>query len=135
MQQDIALDAIGGWLRNANANMERPHRRLGDIEAGMPNAEHLAHFENYRRRYFSDSLLPGRGVEEIPGTLGAHGANPNVWADLEAGVTTLFWSIGVISPGRVVACDLVPEALALPAAEPEKQDQVLNQRGRTGNTG
>ncbi|MEM0935712.1 MAG: class I SAM-dependent methyltransferase [Pseudomonadota bacterium] len=115
-------EAIGGWLKDADAGMDRRHRRLSDIDASELNGDHLAYFEDYRTRYFNDRLLPGQGVEEILGTLSAHGGSPETWVDLGAGVTTLFWSIGVNQPGRVIACDLVPEALKVLAAFKESDE-------------
>lgn len=108
-----APEAIGGWLRAADASFDRRHRRLDDIDAAALDPAHLAYFEDYRRRYFNDRLVPGQGVENILDALTTHGGQPARWADLGAGVTTLFWAIGVNSPGQVVACDLVPEALTV----------------------
>ncbi|MDE3080695.1 MAG: class I SAM-dependent methyltransferase [Paracoccaceae bacterium] len=113
MQHETAPEAIGGWLKDADAGMIRQHRRLSDIGADALDPAHLAYFEDYRSRYFNDRLLPGQGVEEILATLSNHGGRPARWVDLGAGVTTLFWAIGVDRPAQVVACDLVPEALSV----------------------
>ena len=111
--EDMTIKAIGGWLKDADAGMDRRRRRLTDLETSAMNPDHIAYFEDYRSRYFNDRLVPGQGVEEILATLMEHGGTPDLWIDLGACVTTLFWSIGVRNPGRVVACDLVPEALSV----------------------
>ena len=116
MPQDTTLEAIGGWLKEADARLDRHHRRLSEIDANTLNSEHLAYFEDYRTRYFNDRLIPGQGVEEILTTLAHQGGTPVRWADLGSGVTTLFWAIGVDRPEQVVACDLVPEALSVLSA-------------------
>jgi hypothetical protein len=103
------VEAIGGWLKDADLGLDGRHRRLEDIAAFDPRR--LAYFEDYRTRYFHASLIPGQGVEPILETLACHGGAPNHWVDLGAGVTTLFWAIGVHAPGAVAVCDLVPEAL------------------------
>ena len=103
------VEAIGGWLKDADSGLERGYRRLEDIAAFDP--QRLAYFEDYRTRYFHAPLIPGLGVEPILETLARHGGAPNFWADLGAGVTTLFWAIGVNAPRAVAVCDLVPEAL------------------------
>ncbi|MCA3561245.1 MAG: hypothetical protein IOC82_09500 [Aestuariivirga sp.] len=104
-------DAIGGWLREADGDLRRDHRLLEQIAPSELSATHLAYFEDYRQRYFNDRLIPGQGVEEIQSMLLQHGGSPRNWADLGAGVTTLYWSIGVSPTGSICACDLVPEAL------------------------
>lgn len=111
--EGTTMAAIGGWLKDADAGMDRRRRRLADLETSAMNPDYIAYFEDYRGRYFNDRLIPGQGVEEILATLRKYGGTPDLWIDLGAGVTTLFWSIGVRDPGRVIACDLVPEALAV----------------------
>ncbi|RVG77997.1 hypothetical protein [Sinorhizobium meliloti] len=113
---EIPLEAIGGWLKDEDSRLDRTFRRLGDIPTDTLNREYIAYFEDYRHRYFNDRLLPGQGVEEILQALRQHGGTPRRWIDLSAGVTTLFWSIGVNRPDAVCACDLVPEALHVLAA-------------------
>jgi SAM-dependent methyltransferase len=105
------IEAIGGWLKDADESLDRRYRRLEDIAPAAFAPERLAYFEDYRARYFNDALIPGQGVEPILETLARHGGAPNHWVDLGAGVTTLFWAIGVNAPRAVSACDLVPEAL------------------------
>ena len=105
------VEAIGGWLKDDDPAMDRRYRRLADIGSDSLKAEHLAYFEENLDRYFNDRLIPDQGVEEILEALRDHGGRPARWIDLGAGVTTLFWSIGVNAPQRVFACDLVPEAL------------------------
>jgi hypothetical protein len=113
---DANVEAIGGWLKDADAHLERTYRRLQDIDPTTMNPEHLAYFEDYRTRYFNDRLIHGRGVEEILETLTRFSSTPEHWIDLGAGVTTLFWSIGVNKPKSVSACDIVPEALHILSA-------------------
>jgi hypothetical protein len=113
---DANVEAIGGWLKDADAHLERTYRRLQDIDPATMNPEHLAYFEDYRTRYFNDRLIHGRGVEEILETLTCFSSTPEHWIDLGAGVTTLFWSIGVNKPKSVSACDIVPEALHILSA-------------------
>jgi hypothetical protein len=105
------VEAIGGWLKDADAGLDRRYRRLGDIATLDP--QRVAYFEDYRTRYFHAPLIPGQGVEPILETLARHGGAPNRWIDLGAGVTTLFWAIGVNAPRAVAVSDLVPEALAV----------------------
>lgn len=100
---------IGGWIKDAGAL--RGNCLLQDIDPAEFNPDHLAYFQDYRTRYFNDRLVPNQGVEEILGMLRDHGGSPSHWIDLGAGVTTLFWAIGVKSPGAITVCDLVPEAL------------------------
>ncbi|MGV1832996.1 hypothetical protein ACQZ6Z_26960 [Agrobacterium vitis] len=108
---ETPVEAIGGWLKDDDSHLDRTFRRLGDIPADTLNREHIAYFEDYRQRYFNDRLLPGQGVEEILQVLQQYGGTPRRWIDIGAGVTTLFWSIGVNQPETVCVCDLVPEAL------------------------
>jgi hypothetical protein len=103
------VEAIGGWLKDADAGLDRRYRRLEDIADLDP--QRVAYFEDYRARYFHAPLIPGQGVESILETLVRHGGAPNRWIDLGAGVTTLFWAIGVNAPRAVAVSDLVPEAL------------------------
>jgi hypothetical protein len=103
------VEAIGGWLRDADDGLDRRYRRLEEVAALDP--ERVAYFEDYRTRYFHSALIPGQGVEPILETLARHGGAPNSWVDLGAGVTTLFWAIGVNAPRTVAVCDLLPEAL------------------------
>ncbi len=113
LENDTTVEAVGGWLKEAEGKIERGHRRLIDISLDALNPEYMAYFEDYRSRYFNDKLMPGQGVEEILVALREHGETPDRWIDLGAGVTTLFWSIGVRNPGQIIACDLVPEALSV----------------------
>lgn len=108
---DVRTEAVGGWLKDEDCRMGRDYRRLGDIPVQALNAEHIAYFEDYRRRYFNDCLVPGQGAEDILDALKRHGGAPKHWIDLGGGVTTLFWSIGVNKPRAISVCDLVPEAL------------------------
>lgn len=108
---EMPLEAFGGWLKEEDGRLDRTFRRLWDISPDEFNPKHVAYFEDYRKRYFNDRLLPDQGVAEILGALKNHGGTPRRWIDLGAGVTTLFWSIGVDQPGAICACDLVPEAL------------------------
>lgn len=108
---ETPVEAVGGWLKDADPAMDRRYRRLADIDSASFMAEHLSYFEDYLDRYFNDRLIPDQGAEELLGTLRDHGGQPDRWIDLGAGVTTLFWSIGVNAPQRIFACDLVPEAL------------------------
>jgi len=108
---DVRIEAVGGWLKNEDCRMGRDYRRLGDIPIEALDAEHIAYFEDYCRRYFNDCLVPGQGAEDILYALKCHGGTPRHWIDLGGGVTTLFWSIGVNKPGAISVCDLVPEAL------------------------
>lgn len=108
--------AIGGWIRDAGAGSFSDCRSLDDFPLAAMNAGHLAYFEDYRQRYFNDRLVAGQGVEDILFCLRDHGGSPRRWIDLGAGVTTLFWSIGVESPDAIAAADLVPEALHVLAA-------------------
>ncbi len=103
------IEAIGGWLKEAEGGLDRRYRRLEDVATLDP--QRVAYFEDYRTRYFHASLIPGQGVETILETLARHGGAPSRWIDLGAGVTTLFWAIGVNAPRAVAVCDLVPEAL------------------------
>ena len=105
------VEAIGGWLKEQDSSLDRSYRRLSDISTASFSADHIAYFEDYRRRYFNECLIPGQGVDEILQTLKQQGGTPRSWIDLGAGVTTLFWATGVNSPQAVAACDLVPEAL------------------------
>ena len=105
------VEAIGGWLKDADSGLDRAYRRLEDIAAAAFDPRRLAYFEDYRTRYFHAPLIPGQGVEPILETLARHGCAPNHWIDLGAGVTTLFWAIGVNAPRAVAVSDLVPEAL------------------------
>ncbi len=109
----MTIEAIGGWLKDADPGMNRSYRRLDDLDPGVMSPEHIAYFEDYRNRYFNDRLISGQGIEEIMTALWNHGGLPDLWVDLGACVTTLFWSIGVRKPGRVIVCDLVPEALSV----------------------
>jgi hypothetical protein len=104
-------EAIGGWIREADSALRRDHRLLEQVSPSDLSATRLAYFEDYRQRYFNDRLMPGQGVEEIQSMLVRYGGSPRSWADLGAGVTTLYWSIGVGPTGDICACDLVPEAL------------------------
>jgi hypothetical protein len=113
---DTRTAAIGGWIKDAEAGSRVGHSSLDEYPVSSMNAEHLAYFEDYRRRYFNDRLIAGQGVEDILFCLRDHGGTPRRWIDLGAGVTTLFWSIGVQSPGEVAAADLIPEALHVLAA-------------------
>ena len=108
---DMEVRAVGGWLKEDDARMNRSYRRLVDMDRALMNPGHLAYFEDYLVRYFNDRLVSGQGVEEILAALGTHGGAPGRWIDLGAGVTTLFWAIGVNAPQSVFVCDLVPEAL------------------------
>jgi len=104
------IEAIGGWIKDADAGLDRSYRRLEQV--GRLDPERLRYFEDYRSRYFNDRLMPGQGAEEILSALRDHGGRPAHWIDLGAGVTTLFWAIGLeAAPGAVSVCDLVPEAL------------------------
>jgi SAM-dependent methyltransferase len=103
------VEAIGGWLKDADEALDRRYRRLEEV--ALLDPQRVAYFEDYRTRYFHSALIPGQGVEPILETLARHGGAPNRWVDLGAGVTTLFWAIGVNAPGAVAVCDLVPEAL------------------------
>lgn len=103
--------AIGGWIKGAGNGSAVACRPLGDFPVTAMNAGHVAYFEDYRRRYFNDRMVAGQGVEDILFCLRDHGGTPRRWIDLGAGVTTLFWAIGVQSPGEIAAADLVPEAL------------------------
>lgn len=105
------VEAIGGWLKEQDSSLDRSYRRLDDIPTASFSAENLAYFEDYRQRYFNESLIPGQGVEEILQALKELGGTPRNWIDIGAGVTTLFWATGVNAPQAVAACDLVPEAL------------------------
>lgn len=119
---DPTTEAIGGWIRSAEAELPRHHRRLEDIDPSDFDPARLAYFQDYRQRYFNDRLIRGQGVEQIQDMLAQHGGRPLIWADLGAGVTTLFWSIGVVPGGEVCACDLVPEALQVLAELKESQE-------------
>jgi len=121
--KSTSVEAIGGWLKEADGGVERRHRRFSDIETSTMDPSRIDYFEDYRSRYFNDNLLPGQGVEEILAALRTYGGTPEIWIDLGAGVTTLFWSIGVRNPGRVIACDLVPEALAVLWSFKESQER------------
>lgn len=105
------INAVGGWLKDADAHLSRAYRSLVDVSETELDAERIAYFEDYRERYFNDRLMPGQGVEQILAALNEHGGRPERWIDIGAGVTTLFWSIGVDRPKEVAVCDLVPEAL------------------------
>jgi hypothetical protein len=116
------VKALGGWLKDADADLCRNYRRLQDIDTTHLDPQRLSYFEDYRARYFNDRLIPNQGVEEILTALDEYGGRHCRWIDLGAGVTTLFWSIGVKAPEEVAACDLVPEALHVLATFKEKDE-------------
>ena len=46
------IEAIGGWIKDADAGLDRSYRRLQQIGRLAP--ERLRYFEDYRSRYFND---------------------------------------------------------------------------------
>ncbi len=48
----MTIEAIGGWLKDADPGMNRSYRRLDDLDPSVMSPEHIAYFEDYRNRYF-----------------------------------------------------------------------------------
>jgi Methyltransferase domain len=111
-ESDLARRNIGGWLAeygNGFDNEVDAHE-VQDFES--VNAERVAYFREYMRRYFNDSFITGQGTEHIL-RLFQDNQRPGSWLDVGAGTSTLFWSLSLPHASSVTCGDLVPEALAV----------------------
>ena len=107
------VDAVGGWIRDADSTLPRTYRNLINIPGDQLDTSRLAYFNDYRTRYFNDQFFPAQGTEEIFEALATTTTDCQRWLDIGAGVTSLFWSIGLDYIDSVDVCDLVPEALQI----------------------
>lgn len=105
--------AKGGWIKNRRSSKKHAYQSLSDFEAPSLKEEYVKYFEDYRTRYYYESIMPEQGLEEILSALHTHAGAPGNWIDLGGGVVTLFWStaVDVRNLRTIEVCDVVPEAL------------------------